>query len=110
MRSHVEAIETCSLVLHSGFVLNLERTFYVPSFSRNLISVSRLVPFGYSFRFSDSTFSLSYKSEIVGNSILSDGLFRINLQDNTFYNAMHIHDNASIKQCVVNEDSSALWH
>ena len=52
MGSHVEAIGTCYLNLDGGFVLELQRTFYVPSFSRNLISVSRLVPFGYSFHFS----------------------------------------------------------
>ena len=45
MGSHVEAIGTCYLTLSSGFVLELEKTFYVSSFSRNLISVSRLVPF-----------------------------------------------------------------
>ena len=45
MGSHVEAIGTCYLTLSSGFVLELEKTFYVPSFYRNLISVSRLVPF-----------------------------------------------------------------
>ena len=44
MQSHVEAIGTCELVLSSGFILILEKTFYIPSFSRNLISVSRLVP------------------------------------------------------------------
>ena len=54
--SHVESIETCRLVLDNGYVLDLERTFCVPSFSRNLISVSRLVPLGYSFKFSDYTF------------------------------------------------------
>ena len=47
MRSHVEVVGTCSLVLSSGFILNLEKTFYVPSFSRNLISVSRVIPLGY---------------------------------------------------------------
>ena len=51
MHLHVEAVGTCSLVLSSGFNLNLEKTFYVPSFSRNLISVSRIVPLGYSFSF-----------------------------------------------------------
>ena len=49
--SHVESIGTCSLVLDNGYVLDLERTFYIPSFSRILISVSRLVPLGYSFKF-----------------------------------------------------------
>ena len=58
MGSHVEAIETCTLTLRNGFVLVLERTFYVPSFSRNLISVSRLVPLGFSFTF--KTMYLTY--------------------------------------------------
>ena len=37
--SHVEVIGTYKLILKSGFVLDLERTFYVLSFSRNLIFV-----------------------------------------------------------------------
>ena len=79
MRSHVEAIGTCVLTLSSGFQLSLEKTFYIPSFSRNLISVSRLVPFGYLFQFSEVNFSLFYKSNCVGNGLLSDGLLSINL-------------------------------
>ncbi|PIN14720.1 hypothetical protein CDL12_12642 [Handroanthus impetiginosus] len=44
MHSHVELIGTCILVLSSCFVLNLEKIFYIPNFSRNLISISILVP------------------------------------------------------------------
>ena len=79
MSSRVEAIGTCSLVLSTGFgfILELEKTFYVPSFSRNLISISRLVPLGFSFSFSDSSFSLSNKSKVIGYGTLSDGLFHI---------------------------------
>ena len=77
MSSRVEAIGTCSLVLSSGFILELEKTFYVPSFSRNLISISRLVPLGFSFSFSDSGFSLSNRSKVIGYGTLSDGLFHI---------------------------------
>ena len=36
MGSHVEDIGACMLTLSNGFVLVLKRTFYVPSFSRNL--------------------------------------------------------------------------
>ena len=108
MGSHVEAIGTCILTLSSGFVLKLERTFYVPSFSRNLISVSRLVPFGYSFNFKDTSFRLLYKSDCVGNGILSDGLYRILLQNDNTQSSMHVH--AGIKRCNINEDSSILWH
>ena len=91
MRSHVEAVGTCSLFLSSGFILNLEKTFYVPSFSRNLISVSRIVPLGYSFSFYETSFSLFYKSNLVGNGTLSNGLFSINLQNDTTNNTMHVH-------------------
>ena len=108
MSSHVEAIGTCYLTLRSGFVLELEKTLYVPSFSRNLISVSRLVPFGYSFNFLETSFSLFYKSDCVGNGILSNGLYCINLQNNVPYNSMHVH--TGTKRCAINEDSSKLWH
>ena len=59
MSSCVEAIGTCSLVLSNGFILELEETFYVPSFSTNLISISRLIPLRFFFSFSNSGFNLS---------------------------------------------------
>ena len=102
--SHVESI-ACSLVPDNGYVLDLERTFYIPSFSRNLISVSRLVPLGYSFKFSDGTFGLFCKSKLFGKGILSNGLFSINLQ----YNAV-LHTHIGNKRYIMNEDSSNLWH
>ena len=83
MSSHVEAIRTYSLVLSSGFILELEKTFYVLSFSKNLISISRLVPLGFSFNFSDSGFSLSNKSKVIGSLVLSNG-FILELEK-TFY-------------------------
>ena len=51
-------------------------------------------------------FQLSYKSEIIGDCTLSDGLFYINLHDNNYYNATHI----GTKHCVMNEKASILWH
>jgi len=89
MRSHIEAVGTCTLVLISGFVLVLENTFYVPSFSRNLISISRLVPLGYFLNFYEISFNLIYKSDVIGYGTLSDGLFSLDLQNNTTYNVMH---------------------
>ena len=73
MSSHVESIGTCNLVLSSGFILHLEKTFYVPSFSKNLISVWRLAPLGFSFNFSDSGFSLIKKSRIISSNALLGG-------------------------------------
>ena len=59
--SHVEAIGTCNLELSSGFILKLKKTFYVPSFSMNLISVSALVPFGISCNLLDTGFNFLIK-------------------------------------------------
>ena len=56
MSLHVEAIGSCSLVLSSGLILCLAKTFYVSCFSKNLIFVSRLVSLGFSFNFLDSGF------------------------------------------------------
>ena len=91
MHSHVEAIGTCSLVLSSGFILNLEKTFYIPSFSRSLILVLRVVPLGYFFSSYETSLSLFYKFNFFGNGTLFDGLFFINLQNDATNNSMHVH-------------------
>lgn len=49
MQSNVEAVRTIKLVLKSSFYLDLENTFYVPTFSRNLIFVTHLVSLGFKF-------------------------------------------------------------
>ena len=100
MCSHVEAVGICSLVLSSGFNLNLKKTFYVPSFSRNLISISRLIPFGYSFNFLETSFDLFYKSDLVGNGTLFDSLFFINLKNDTTHNVV-MHVDTSVKRYVI---------
>ena len=88
--------------------MHLERTFYVPDFSRNLISISTLVPLGFSFNFSDSGFSLLRNSETVGYGILSDGLYRLELQNGIAHTSLHV--NGGLKGCIVNEEPSMLWH
>ena len=64
--SHVQSIGRCSLVLNNYYVLDLEMTFYIPFFSRNLNSISKRIPLGYSFKLSNSTFNLFYKSKLLG--------------------------------------------
>ena len=86
----------------------MEKTFYVPSFSRNLISISRLVPLGFSFNFTDLGFGLSNKSKVIGYGALSDGLFHIQLHNDVTYNSIHV--TIGLKRCVMNEESFMLWH
>ncbi|KAL0413074.1 UNVERIFIED_CONTAM: hypothetical protein Sradi_1509100 [Sesamum radiatum] len=108
MGSRVKAIRTCRLVLNTGFVLVLKKTFYISNFSRNLISVSRLVPYGYSFNFGDDV-TLFYNTHLVRNGTLSNGLYHINLQSDLLC-TLYVDGIAGIKRCVMNEDSSVLWH
>ena len=88
------------------FYYRVGKTFYVKSFSRNLIS--RLVPLGLSFNFTYSGFSLSNKSKVIGYGALYDGFFHIQLHNDVTYNSMHV--TTGLKRCVMNEESSMLWH
>ena len=108
MGSHMEAIGTCTLALIRGFILVLEMTFYVQRFLQNVIPVSRLVPFGFSFTFQDNVFNLFHKSNYTGIGILVDGLYRVSLQNEATNNSLHVH--IDTKRCNINEDSSMLWH
>ena len=78
------------------------------SFSLNLIFVSKLVPFGYSFNFKDTSFELFYNFEYVGNDILSDGLYLLGLQNYATYSSMYIQ--TGFKMCNIDENSSMLRH
>jgi hypothetical protein len=54
----VMALGTLSLVLHSGLVLNLNKYYYVPALSMNIISGSCLLQDGYSFKFENNGCSI----------------------------------------------------
>ena len=71
----VEAIGTYRLVLDTGHHLDLFQTFYVPSVSRNLVSISKLDKAGYSFNFGNGCFSLFKQNLLLGSGILCDCLY-----------------------------------
>ena len=93
----------------SGFILILENTFIVPSFRRNLISVSCLDKSGYLCSFGNETFSLFQNSKVIGTGSLIDKLYKLNMQSpntNLIMNATIIVS----KRKLNNEKSSMLWH
>jgi hypothetical protein len=51
VEAEVEAIGELPLELNNGFILHLHNVLYVPSLSRNLISVSCLDDDGYDYQF-----------------------------------------------------------
>ncbi|KAK3018628.1 hypothetical protein RJ639_003497 [Escallonia herrerae] len=76
-KAQVEAVGTPRLVLESGFNLDLVDTVYVPSMTRNLISVSRLDAYGYSFKFENKGFSLFLYSRVIGSGLLEGNLYKL---------------------------------
>jgi len=106
----VEAIGHFRLLLCTGFYLDLKDTFVVPSFRRNLISISYLDKSGYSCSFGNSKFSLSFNSNIVGTgSLLAyDNLYLLDTV--TTYNETLNIESHGTKRKIDNTQSGALWH
>ena len=70
VKAPVEAIDTYSLKLDTGHHLDLFETLYVPSLSRNLVSLSKLDITGYSFNFGNGCFNLFKYNHLIGTGIL----------------------------------------
>ena len=77
----METVGTYRLILDTGFYLDFLDTFYVPSISRNVVSLSKLDVVGYSFKFWNGCFSLYQRTYLIGFGTLYDGLYRLNLDN-----------------------------
>ncbi|KAK3031161.1 hypothetical protein RJ639_035184 [Escallonia herrerae] len=114
-KAQVEAVGTLRLVLESGFNLDLVDTIYVPSMTRNLISVSRLGAYGYSFKFENKGLSLFLYSRVIGSGLLEGNLYKLllNASFTEFLKTMNVHDIVAKtygKRKRENENSAKLWH
>jgi len=106
----MEAVGTYRLILDIGFYLDLMDTFYVPSISRNLVSLSKLDVVGYYFKFGNGCFNLYKTTCLIGFGTLYDGLYKLNL-DNLYTETLMIsHHNVGSKHSLVDECPTFLWH
>ena len=105
----IEAVGCFVLELSTDFKLILEDTIYVPTMSRNLISLSKLDSIGFSMNFGNGCFSLFKDNSIVGSGILENGMYRIEL-DKSFSNLLFTALNSEIgmKRVRSNENSTFL--
>ena len=104
----MEFVGDVILVLETGFKLTLFNTFYVPSFRRNLVSISQLDHLGFSFVIKDFGINLIFNYEIIGTCRLSFGLYLMCLkpiEDNVF----HV-ESITPKRPLSKEQSYTLWH
>ncbi|KAK8952136.1 hypothetical protein KSP39_PZI003213 [Platanthera zijinensis] len=106
----VEAICTFRLLLDAGSFLHLEDTFVVPSFRRNLISISVLDKSGFSCSFGNRIFTLSYANTVLGTGSLSanDNLYMLNT--NTSFNETLYVSSSGTKRKLTDTNQAALWH
>ena len=90
--------------------MDLNETFVVPSFRRNLVSISALDKFGYSCSFRNNKFSLFQNSNLVGTGSLSyvDNLY---MHDTvaSYHETLQL-STQGVKRKLANENSSSLWH
>ncbi|KAG6530953.1 hypothetical protein ZIOFF_004722 [Zingiber officinale] len=105
----VKAVGTYRLILDTGHHLDLYETLYVPSISRNLVSVSKLDVAGYYFKFGNGCFSLYKHTYMIGSGMLCDGLYKFNLDSMYSETLLTLHQ-VGTKRSLVNERSAYLWH
>ena len=108
-KATVKAIGLFILQLDFGCTLDLEKTFMVSSFRRNLIYVSCLDKYGYFFSFGNGMVSLYLNSSVIGTSSLIDKLYKLNLKASNGNETLH-SCNYGIKRKLTNKNSSMLWH
>lgn len=106
----VEAIGHFRLRLKTGYFLDLIDTFVIPSFRRNLISVSYLDKSGYTCSFGNNSFTLSMDSNILGTGSLNvcDNLYLLDV-DTSYHEALQISSKGTKRKLNI-DNSAELWH
>ena len=88
-KAAVKAIGFFRLQLDSGCTLDLDETFVVPLFRRNLISVSCMDKCGYYCSFRNGMVSLHLNSSVIGTSSLTDKLYKLNIKASNGNETLH---------------------
>src|SRR3954462_7012356 len=69
------------LHLPSGFIMELNNCYYIPSMGRNIISASCLMKDGYSFASANNGRVISKDAMFMADAPIVNGLFILNLDD-----------------------------
>jgi hypothetical protein len=98
------AVGTMQLHLPSGFVLELNNCYFVPSLSRNIVSPSCLMKDGYSFASESNGCVISKNNMSMALASIKNELFILNLDDSPIYNI-------STKRPQLNDlNPTYMWH
>ena len=108
VKAPIVAIGTYRLFLDTNKHIDLFQTFYIPSLSRNLVSLPKLDLDGYFTKFGNKNFTLFKNTSFVGSGILLDGLYKFNLHDEFVETLLTLHCSIGTKCSLINENSSNL--
>jgi hypothetical protein len=98
------SVGTMQLYLPSGFIMELNNCYFVPSLSQNIISPSCLMMDGYSFASENNRCVISKSDMFVASLPIKNGLFVLNFNDSPIYNV-------SAKRLWPNNLSPTyMWH
>ncbi|KAJ9547116.1 hypothetical protein OSB04_019659 [Centaurea solstitialis] len=98
-----EVVDSYSLSLPSGLVLELENCYYVPKMIKNVISFDLLVYQGFCYKYDYKLISCFKNDVFYFKATPSNGLYVLNLQENK--EVYHIS-----KRSKEIEDQTYLWH
>jgi hypothetical protein len=82
VEAEVEAIGKLLLELNNSFILHLHNILYVPSLSRNLISISYLGDDGYDCQFDNRQCLILFDNKVVGLAFRQDKLYMLSIHEN----------------------------
>ena len=90
--------------------LLLHDVAYIPSLSRNLISVFILDRQGYSFSFGGGKVDIFSNSVLIGNDVLFGNLYSLSLHHGPLCDSSFVNSVVGCKHIRMNLSSSMLWH
>ena len=90
--------------------LLLHDVAYIPSLSRNLISVFILDRQGYSFSFGGGKVDIFSNSVLIGNDVLFGNLYSLSLHHGPLCDSSFLNSVVGCKLARMNLSSSMLWH
>jgi hypothetical protein len=114
VKAEVEAIRELPLELNNGFILCLHNVLYVPSLSRNLISISCLDDDGYDCQFGNRQCLILFDSKVVSLAFQQDKIYMLSMHENVNVvckDKISFSTNVSSKCKRCNDSTSVkLWH
>ena len=103
----VQEIGTFEMCLPNGLYLLLDNVCYIPSLTRNIISVSRLKQSGFNYQFVDDNIHSFLKGIFYFEARPANGIYELNLDCSSSNNSIY---HVNTKRVKYNLNQTYLWH